>query len=111
MASIPSILVVVDGHDRITHWNAAAEARLGLPDGRVLGRPLAEAGIDWDWSTVGAGIAQCRSTRSPVQLHDVRVRRAGQAGFLAITITPIQSATGTRDLLIVADAAADGSVS
>ncbi len=90
VASIPSILIGLSVDDRIIWWNAAAEETFGLKQEQVLGCPLSECRLQWNWERVFGGIAQSRRDRTLHRLDDIRfVRPDGKEGFLGISISPM----------------------
>lgn len=92
LASIASILIGVGPDDRVIQWNLPAEEAFSVPAAAVLGRPLAELALRWDWPKVAAGIARCREKGAAVRVDDVRYERPdGTNGFLGFTITPVMS--------------------
>ncbi|MDI6632479.1 MAG: PAS domain S-box protein, partial [Thermoanaerobacteraceae bacterium] len=98
LASIASILIGVGPDDRVIQWNLPAEEAFGVPAAAVLGRPLAELALRWDWPKVAAGIARCQEKGTAVRVDDVRYERPdGTNGFLGFTITPVMS-NGTERL-------------
>ncbi len=102
LTAIPSILIGVDGADRITHWNPAAQRTFGITAAHILGRPFTESGIRWDWPTILTGIAECRKTGKLRRLEDVPFQRQdGVEGILSITLTPIQDEAGHRSGLLL----------
>ena len=104
--AISSILIGIDGANRIKRWNQVAEKVFGLAAAAVLNQPLGECGIPWNWSGIAKEIARCRRRRAPVRIDDVRFTRAdGRQGFLGITLNPIDtdSSEGDDILLMAAD--------
>ncbi|MCJ7833358.1 MAG: PAS domain S-box protein, partial [Deltaproteobacteria bacterium] len=81
--SIASILVAVSEDNRIIFWNTEAEKQFGIPEKDVLGKPLSDLGIQWDWSQVEKGIARCRKKKTTVGLDNVKfVQLNGKEGIL-----------------------------
>jgi PAS domain S-box-containing protein len=96
LAAIPSILISVDQNGSVLQWNATAESTLGVRAEAVIGRPLRQCGIRWDWAPVLQAVAECRATNAPQRGDDVRFTRAdGKEGFLSIMVSPIKSEAGT----------------
>jgi PAS domain S-box-containing protein len=90
VASIPSILIGLSGEDHVIWWNDAAEETFALRRVEVLGRPLGECGLQWEWERVLGGITQCRHNQSRIRLEDIRfVRPDDKEGFLGINISPL----------------------
>ncbi len=87
--SIPSVLIATDGEGRVTEWNRAAERVLGRAAVDAWGRTLDALGIGWDWEVLARAVSECHSTRKPVRLDDVRIRRRdGEERILGIAIRP-----------------------
>lgn len=102
VASIPSILIGISEEGRLVWWNSAAEETFGLKRKEVLGRPLRECRIQWDWERLLRGIDE--SSRSGVQqrLDDIRyVRPDGKEAFLGISISPLGASDGGHSGLIL----------
>ena len=97
LTAIPSILIGVDTHGRITWWNTTAEGTFGLASAEVIGRPLSACQLSWDRAAVLAGLAACGHTGVPVRINDVPFRRPdGKDGFLGVTINPMLGVSGDR---------------
>ena len=94
LASISWILVAVDEYDVITQWNQAAEKTFEIPAGKVVGWPLVDCGIDWDWSSVLDRIREARGRDHSTRFDPIRYRLDGRERFLGITLTPIKGAPG-----------------
>jgi PAS domain S-box-containing protein len=90
VASIPSILIGLSEEDRVLWWNEAAEETFGLKREDVLGRPLRECQVQWNWERVFDGVRQSRHYRAQHRLDDIRYMRSdGKEGFLGISISPM----------------------
>ena len=95
LASIAWILIAVDERGAVTRWNAAAETAFAIPAAAVLGRPLRETGIAWDWRAMLDRIALARASDTPSRFDDVAYRRAdGGEGYLGITLATIRAGRG-----------------
>ena len=95
LASIAWILIAVDERGAVTRWNAAAEAAFAMPAAAVLGRPLRETGIAWDWRAMLDRIALARASDTPTRFDDVAYRRVdGGEGYLGITLATIRAGRG-----------------
>ena len=91
LASMSSILIGVDEHDRITRWNTAAERTFGIAPAEAVGRSFCSSGIPWDTPGLLAHLTACRRTHQPLHLNDVRCTRPdGKEGFLNLTLSPVQ---------------------
>lgn len=94
LVSIPSILISVDGQDKVTHFNKPAEETFGIMETEVVGKPLLECGIEWDWFQVLQQIMAGRKGMQTTALNDVKYTRPdGKDCFLNITVTPVAGAT------------------
>ncbi|MCH8041910.1 MAG: DUF3365 domain-containing protein, partial [Nitrospinae bacterium] len=90
LASISSILIGLDGQGKVTRWNGTAASTFGLAPREVLGKALAEVGIQWDWSQVERGIKKCLESHHPVRLDDLTYTQpSGKSGFLGLALTPL----------------------
>jgi PAS domain S-box-containing protein len=95
IASIPSILMELSENNRVTRWNSASERTFGPSSAEVLGVPLDDCALRWDWEKVHGSLLACRKERTAVRADDVRfVRSDGKEGLLGLTISPIQSELG-----------------
>lgn len=92
LSAVTSILVGVDDLDQISHWNGAAERCFGMRTEEVLGRPILQSGIDWDWAEVSRNVLKCLSGMSPSRRFEVRFRpRDGHSGLLSVMVTPFSA--------------------
>ncbi len=74
----------------MTRWNRMAAAVLGLSAAQATGKPLAAAGIRWEWERVHRGICACRSQGESIRVNDLTYGRAnGTDGMLGLTIHPV----------------------
>jgi PAS domain S-box-containing protein len=97
IASLSSSLIVFSSDLCITHWNPKASQILGFQASQVLGRPLKEIPIQWDWEVINENIDKCRNELRPMFLDPVRFKRLdGQDGYMGINISPIR---GNEDQL------------
>ena len=89
--SIMSILIGVDTHDVITHWNIMAEQTFGIPAEKALGMKITGFDIEWEWDNIYGGISSCIIGDCPINLSDINYRgKNGKRGILGITINPIK---------------------
>ncbi len=103
--AIPSILVAVDGENRITAWNGTAADLLGISAADAVGRSLNTIRTDWDFALLADAIARARGSHEVTQVaKDVHFRRPdGDDGLLGVTICPMgQIDDCGESLLIVA---------
>jgi PAS domain S-box-containing protein len=89
LASLPSILIVMDENEQIIRWNRAAEKSFGIQHEDILDKRLLETGISWNWSAITDGIARCRIQNKTITLHDINYDTPAQKnGFLNVIISP-----------------------
>jgi len=101
-ASISSILVCVDGDDRIRRWNAGAEQAFGKPPEEAANRNIHEM-VNWDREAVDAGFSTCREKMAAVRLDEVPfVRTDGKQRLLGMTANPAPSESGVPGILVLA---------
>jgi PAS domain S-box-containing protein len=94
LVSIPSILIGVDGQDNVAHFNRPAEETFGLTEAEVVGKPLLECGIEWDWFEALQRIMAGRKGMQTTALNDVKYTRPdGKDCFLNMIVTPVAGAT------------------
>jgi len=105
LTSISSILIGIGPDDRITHWNAPAEAAFGLEAVHVIDRPFAECDIPWDSAEVNRCVATVRDENHPLHLSKIRyTRRDSKEGFLNITVSPfVGNQSGRSGCLLLAE--------
>ena len=104
--ALPIGIVGVDEDSLVTEWNAEAEQIFGLAWKSVVGRPLPETQISWDWGTVLSAATKCQETNTQIQLPDVTLKRgSGEPIILSITMKPLAPGEGDYAgyLLLVAD--------
>lgn len=95
LSSISSILIGVDEKDQITRWNSVAEDAFGKAAEEVVGRPLGECNLGWDWPAILQHISDCRLSQRVTRLDSVRYSRPdGKEGFLSLTFSPIRAQDG-----------------
>ena len=93
VASLPSIVIGMSEDDSIIQWNQSAEKIFGLTAADVLGRPLKELNISWDWPAVLRAIADSREDSGAIRLNNVQYTRTdGKNGVLGLTLTQLASA-------------------
>lgn len=90
LSSIQSVVIGVSKEDLIFQWNQAAEKTFGISAASVIGKPLSECGICWNWNQVSHQINDCRGIGESVKLDDILYTRPdGKEGLLGFTINPI----------------------
>ncbi|KAA3654774.1 MAG: PAS domain S-box protein [Calditrichaeota bacterium] len=91
LASISSIMIGVDEHDKINRWNSTAEKMFGIAADSVMGKPFLYCGIKWDWSEILTIINNCKE-KTEVSHISEKVQyenRKGEDSYIGITIYPV----------------------
>ncbi|MGE4537048.1 MAG: PAS domain-containing protein [Desulfovibrio sp.] len=97
LGSIRSILVGLDGEDRVRHFNASAEATFGLAAGQATGKDFFALPLAWDGQALREAVTASRDTLSPVRVDEVRCRIPdGSERVLGLTVNPVPAASGSR---------------
>jgi PAS domain S-box-containing protein len=89
LSSITSLMIGVNGNQKITIWNTAARQLLGISLDEAIGRKIEECAIPWDWEIVHKAIHQCMASKAPARAEDVRYQRDGKECFLGLTVNPV----------------------
>jgi PAS domain S-box-containing protein len=90
LGSIRSILVALDGDDRIRRFNASAEAALGLAAREVAGRDFFSVGLDWEGQALRRALDESRTRLVPARVEEIRCRTAdGAERLLGLTVNPV----------------------
>jgi PAS domain S-box-containing protein len=88
--AISSILIAISEDNRIIYWNTEAEEEFGKREAEVLGQPLEQSGIQWDWLCIHEGISRCRKENGSVTLDNVKFSGCdGKEGILVLRINSI----------------------
>ena len=102
IGSIPSFLIELTSDYRITRWNCSAEKTFGITAARVLGKPLEECGIEWNWKEVLDAISMKSRDAAGGRLDDLSFWRPdGKRGFLELTINSVDTSDGTSGILLL----------
>ena len=102
LSSIRSILVSLDGDNRIRRFNASAEAVFGLVSAQVAGRDFFDVGLDFEGDCVREAVAQSRRTLQPVRVDEVRCRLpGGDERLLGLTVNPVPEPRGEAGVLLL----------
>lgn len=95
LLSIPSILIGISPDDLVTHWNHVAERTFGIAHEKVIHKPFRQCGVGWDLRRILQGISECRRKNEAVRVDDLPFKRLDNtAGFLGLTVNPIQGNGG-----------------
>ncbi len=87
ISSLPAILIGLSKDNKVVLWNSEAERVFGKDQSEVMGLPLRQCGIDWDWDQIVGGIAESRTARQPIRVDGIRFQRSdGEERYLGITI-------------------------
>lgn len=90
ISSLPTILIGLTKENEIIHWNAMAAKVFEKSTVDVLGLPLSECGIDWDWKTIAEGISQSQTEGRPIRVDNISYRNAdGEERYLGFTVNPL----------------------
>ncbi|MCU7936311.1 MAG: HDOD domain-containing protein [Candidatus Thiodiazotropha sp. (ex Dulcina madagascariensis)] len=105
LSSLTSILIGVDNHDCITHWNEEAEQIFGVAAEQVLGKPITSSHIGWDWAQVTSNIIKNQNDYKQTKRFEVRFQPENGANrLLSVCATPFMDESGSRDgYLLIAD--------
>ena len=89
ISSLPTILIGLSRKNQIIHWNAVAEKVFETPAAEVMGLPLNQCGLEWDWNKISDGIAKSQAENCNVRVDNIHYRNAhGEERYLGLTITP-----------------------
>jgi len=98
ISSLPTILIGLSKDNKIVLWNSKAEKTFEKNLSEVMGLPLQQCGIDWDWDKIAGGISESRTASQPIRVDDIRFQRVdGEERFLGMTINHID---GDGDCLL-----------
>ena len=87
ISSLPTILIGLSRDYKIVLWNTRAEQIFGKNQSEVMGLPLQQCGLDWDWDKITDGISESRTACQPTRVDDIRFQRSdGQERYLGMTI-------------------------
>ncbi len=96
LASIPSILIGLDGEGRITLWNSTASEIFDIPVPQAIGRSLGNCGIQWLLAETPGKILDWLQSEELVRCDDLAYEKDGDARLLGLTIRPIRSSGSER---------------
>ncbi len=87
---LPSLLIKLAEDGTILQWNPVAEKILGIPAENVMGKPLQDSHVNWDWGAIRRAMCQCLDQEVHIRLERMPFRRDdGYEGVLGLTVTPI----------------------
>ncbi len=90
LSAFSSVLIGIDGEQRVTRWNRIAEEVLGVPAAEVLGIPLRDCPVNWPGETIMDAVSKCRDRGILITLDEVRFTTSrDEERFLNVSIDPI----------------------
>jgi len=102
LESSSSLLVTLDARDVVTSWNPAAARTLGLTADQMLGQPLRQRPVRWDWESLLAALEEVRRTRRSLPLEALSfVRIDGSPGLLRLSVNPVRHGGRARGCLLL----------
>ncbi len=100
--SVPSILIAISRESQIRRWNLAAARVFGLSTAEVVGKHLANCGIQWGRPDMQVEINSWCTGREPLRIEALPFVRAGETRFLGLALQWISAPEeGIDELLIV----------
>jgi PAS domain S-box-containing protein len=100
LTCIPSILIGLDSAGRITRWNAAAVATLGVEAAEVIGRTLDACGVQWVHTDLSSEVTRWLAISTFFSPEDLAFKREDDTRFLSIGVQPIKGSSGTPGLIV-----------
>ncbi len=102
IAAIPSILISIDGKDRVIEWNKTAESVFGIASENVMEKPFSECDIQWNDRKVVKQILNCRNTNQPTPIDNIQFKKpGGKVGFLGITVNVVNDTEENQSTLLI----------
>jgi len=87
VSSLPTILIGLSKDGKIVLWNSKAEEVFGKDQADVMGLPLQQCGVDWEWNKIADGISESRAAGRPTRMDNIRFKRGGgEERYLGLTI-------------------------
>ncbi len=87
--SLASVLIVTDSDERVIRWNSVAESTFGIPAEKIIGKPITNTGIQWNWEKVLEAISICRLEKTIQHISDLNYTgNNGKTGFLNLSFSP-----------------------
>jgi len=84
---LPTILIGLSRDSKIVLWNSEAERVIGKKQSEVMGFPIQQCSIDWDWDKIDGGISKSRTASQPTRVDNIRFQRPdGKERYLGMTI-------------------------
>jgi PAS domain S-box-containing protein len=87
ISALPTILIGLSKDNTIVLWNSKAQELFGKNQSDVMGRPLQQCGVAWEWDKIADGVAKSRIASHPIRVDDIRFQRLdGEERYLGLTI-------------------------
>jgi PAS domain S-box-containing protein len=87
ISALPTILIGLSKENKIVLWNSIAEKVFNRVEADVMGLPLNQCGVDWDWDKIASGIAKSQLASQPIRVDDIRFQKPdGEERYLGMTI-------------------------
>ncbi len=103
LASLTSILIQVNDDSTIRRWNRAAERALGYRADQVLGRSIADCGVQWNQEDMRRLVGHISLGESPQGLEVGFEGEEGSQRCLGVTLSPLkETASAGHGVLILA---------
>ena len=91
LTSIPSILIGLDAHGRITRWNPTASETLGIAASLAIGRTLDDCGVHWLHPDLSAEVSRWLRTDEIYRCDELTYEADEEVRALGLSIRPIPS--------------------
>ncbi len=87
ISALPTILIGLSKDNTIVLWNSKAEELFGKNQSEVVGLPLQQCGVSWEWNKIADGVAESRTASQPIRVDDIRFQRLDdEERYLGMTI-------------------------
>jgi PAS domain S-box-containing protein len=103
--AVPSILIGVDQRTRITRWNATAAGVFCLSEEDVIGKPLANCGVNWLRRGIETEIESWGAEKVSRRCDQISFEVQGETHLLGLTLNPVETSDEnlTKTLVIGSD--------
>jgi PAS domain S-box-containing protein len=102
IGAVPSILIGMDRAGRITRWNSTATEVFGLTGKHVIGKPLANCGVEWLPPKMADEIRSWCSEQGSRRCEHIPFVLNGETHLLGLTITAVPvSGAHPAELLVI----------
>jgi signal transduction histidine kinase len=90
LSSLTTIFIGLSPQIIVTRWNSVAEDVFAMAASDMIGTPLNQKRLGWDWKLVLNGIHQCCQQRQSIRVDDIPFEQSNhKQGYLGITINPV----------------------